>query len=327
MAETMRAIRLSRHGGPAVLAAEAVPIPDPGRGEIRIRVAAVGVNFIDTYHRTGLYPLPLPSGLGLEAAGVVDAVGPDVEAFAPGERVTGFLGPVGAYATHWVLPAARAVRLPEGLDAETAAAMMLKAATVEYLVCRCARVEAGMTVLFHAGAGGVGHLALPWLKAVGATVITTVGSAEKAQAARALGADHVILYRDESAAERVRAITDGRGVDVVFDGVGAATWSDSLKSLRRRGLLVSFGNASGPVPPVSLLELTAAGSVFVTRPSLMDYYAEPAEIADGAARVFRMWKRGVLVPRIAARFALEEAAAAHRFLEERRSIGSVILIP
>lgn len=327
MAATMRAIRLARHGGPEVLTAEAVPLPEPGPGEIRIRVEAIGVNFIDTYHRTGLYPLALPSGIGLEAAGIVDAVGAGVTDWAPGARAAGFLGPVGAYAAYWVLPAQRAVRLPAGLDSETAAAMMLKAATVEYLVCRCAPVARGMTVLFHAGAGGVGHLALPWLKALGATVITTVGSREKARIAQARGADHVILYREEAVAERVRKITGGRGVDVVFDGVGAATWQDSLASLRRRGMLVSFGNASGPVPPVSLLELTAAGSVFVTRPSLMDYYAEPAEIAEGAARVFAMWEEGVIRPQIAARLSLDQAGEAHRLLESRATTGSVILIP
>ena len=327
MGERMRAIRLDRHGGPEVLDLASVPLPQPGPGEIRIRVEAIGVNFIDTYHRTGLYPLALPSGIGLEAAGTVDAVGADVTDWAPGERAAGFLGPVGAYAEYWVVPAAQAVRLPDGLDSQTAAAMMLKAATAEYLICRCARVSAGMTVLFHAGAGGVGHLALAWLKALGATVITTVGTPEKAEIVRRLGADHVILYRDKPVAERVRAITGGRGVDVVFDGVGAATWQDSLKSLRRRGLLVSFGNASGPVPPVSLLELTAAGSVFVTRPSLMDYYDEPAEIADGASRVFRMWDEGVLRPRIAARLPLDQAGEAHRLLESRRTTGSIILIP
>ncbi len=323
----MRAIRLTRHGGPEVLVRESVPIPEPGPNEIRIRVEAIGVNFIDTYHRTGLYPLPLPSGIGLEAAGIVDSVGPGVTDWTPGLRAAGFLGPVGAYAEYWVLPAENAVPLPDELDSETAAAMMLKAATAEYLLCRCANLSAGMTVLFHAGAGGVGHLALSWLKALGITVITTVGSPEKAEIVRAGGADHVIFYRDEPVAERVRAITDGRGVDVVFDGVGAATWRESLASLARRGLLVSFGNASGPVPPVSLLDLTAAGSVFVTRPSLMDYYATPAEVAAGSARVFAMWKNGVLTPRIAARFPLAEAAEAHRFLESRRSIGSVILTP
>ncbi|GIX16112.1 MAG: quinone oxidoreductase [Rhodothalassiaceae bacterium] len=327
MAATMRAIRLLRHGGPEVLAAETLPLPEPGPGEIRIRVEAAGVNFIDTYHRSGLYPLDPPCGIGLEAAGIVDAVGPGVTGWTPGMRAGGFLGPVGAYAEYWVVPAARAVRLPEGLDCKTAAAIMLKAATVEYLVCRCAPVKPGMTVLFHAGAGGVGHLALPWLKALGATVITTVGSHEKAALARARGADHVILYREEPVAARVREITGGGGVDVVFDGVGAATWRDSLASLRRRGMLVSFGNASGPVPPVSLLELTAAGSVFVTRPSLMDYYAEREEIADGAARVFAMWERGVIRPQIAARLPLEKAAEAHRLLESRATTGSVILVP
>ncbi len=327
MTETIRAIRLERTGGPDVLEKTRVALPPPAAGMVQLRHEAIGVNYIDIYHRTGLYPLPLPTGLGLEAAGTVVAVGEGVTDFAPGDRVGYFTGPIGAYAEAANVPADRLVHLPPEMAFEEAAALLLKGATVEYLISRAARIAPGMWVLFHAGAGGVGHLALPWLKAIGAHVVTTVGSSKKAEVAQALGADHVILYREEPVAERVRAITNGRGVDVVFDGVGAATWSESLASLRRRGLLVSFGNASGPVPPISLLDLTAAGSVFVTRPSLMDYYTNRTELAEGSARVFSMWQKGVLRVRIAARFPLRAAAEAHRFLEERRSIGSVILIP
>lgn len=318
---------IEKTGGPEVIAWIARDLPDPGPGEVRIRSSAVGVNFIDIYHRRGSYPISLPSGLGGESVGVIEAVGPGVTDFHKGDRVGTFGPELGAYATHRNLKAERLVKLPEAVDDRTAAALMLKGATVEFLVERCARVEPGWTVLVHAAAGGVGHLLVGWLKAVGATVIGTVGSEDKAERARAAGADHVILHKQEDVVERVRAITEGAGVPVVFDGVGKATWQQSLDSTARRGLIVSFGSASGPVEGVNLATLSAKGSLFVTRPTLFDYTVSRAERQAALDRVFAMLASGAIRPGIGQTFALEDAAEAHRRLEAGDTEGATVLIP
>lgn len=314
-------------GGPEVIEREPLGPLSPGSNEVLVRQEAIGLNFIDTYHRSGLYPLTLPSGLGTEAAGVVEQVGADVADFAAGDRVGYFSGTIGAYATHRVVPSARLVKLPDSIDAETAAATMLKGCTAEMLVERCARVEAGQTVLVHAAAGGVGSLLVPWLKAIGARVIAHAGTPEKARIATDLRADHALHDPMDELARSVRALTGGRGVEVVLDGVGAASWKASLDSLAKRGLLVTYGNASGPVPPFTALDLTQAGSVFVTRPTLFDYVATPAEMRASAARLFEMIGNGAVPVRIGARFPLAEAAEAHRALEARQTTGSTVLIP
>ena len=311
-------------GGPEVIEAEPLGALLPGPGEVLIRHEAIGLNFIDTYHRTGLYPLPLPSGLGSEAAGTVEAAGEGVE-FRAGDRVAYALGPPGAYATHRIVPAERLVRLPDSIDPKTAAAAMLKGCTAEFLIERCASVQAGDWVLVHAAAGGVGSIMVPWLKAIGAKVVAHAGSAEKAAMAARLGADHALSCPFDELAAEVKRLSGG--VRVVFDGVGAASWAASLASLKRRGLMISFGNASGPVPPVSPLELSRAGSLFLTRPTLGDYVAEPGELRASAARLFEMIGRGAIPVTIGARFPLAEAAEAHRALEARQTTGSTLLIP
>ncbi len=310
-------------GGPEVIEREPLGALAPAPGEVLVRHEAIGLNFIDTYHRSGLYPLSLPSGLGSEAAGTVEAAG-EGAGFSVGERVAYALGP-GAYATHRTLAADRLVRLPDDIGAETAAAALLKGCTAEFLIERCARVQAGDWVLVHAAAGGVGSILVAWLKAVGARVIAHAGSAEKAAVAAELGADHALSCPFEDLAAQVRSATGG--VRCVLDGVGAASWAASLASLGRRGLMVSFGNASGPVPPVSPLELSRAGSLFLTRPTLADYVADPAELQASAARLFEMVRSGAVPVRIGARFPLADAAAAHRALEARATTGSTLLIP
>jgi NADPH:quinone reductase len=321
------AVRFRRTGGPEVLEAEPLAIAAPGRGEVLVRHEAVGLNFIDTYFRTGLYPVELPGGLGNEAAGVVEAVGEGVADFQVGDRVGYFTGPVGAYATHRRVGADRLVKLPEGITSEQAAAAMLKGCTAEYLIERCARVEAGQTVLVHAAAGGVGSIAVQWLKAIGATVIAHSGSAAKAGMAASLGADISLDCPQDQLASKVREATGGNGVPVVLDGVGAASWEASLGSVARRGLIVSYGNASGPVPPFTPLDLMRRGSIFVTRPTLADYCPTPAEIRESAARLFAMMLAGNVDVRIGTRFALADAADAHRALEARETTGSTVLIP
>ena len=313
-------------GGPDVIEREPLGALVPGPGEVLIRHEAIGLNYIDTYHRSGLYPLSLPSGLGSEAAGVVETAG-DGAGFAEGDRVAYALAPPGAYATHRVIGADRLVRLPDAIDSETAAAVMLKGCTAEMLVERCAKVQAGDWVLVHAAAGGVGSILVLWLKAVAARVIAHAGSAEKAAIARDLGADHALSCSFDELAEMVREITGGAGVRAVFDGVGAASWAASLKSLGRRGLMVSYGNASGPVPPFSPLELARGGSLFLTRPTLFDYAATPEEVQASAARLFEMIGSGAIPVRIGARFPLADAADAHRALESRATTGSTLLIP
>ena len=314
-------------GGPEVIEREPITLGQPGAGEARVRNEAVGVNFIDTYQRSGLYPLSLPSGLGSEGAGIVEAVGQGVTDIAPGDRVAYAGGPVGAYASVRSMPADRLVKLPEGIATDTAAAAMLKGMTVDMLAGECGAVEAGMTVLVHAAAGGVGSLLVQWLKAIGATVIAHAGSPEKAAKAKALGADHALHGGFDTLASDVRAITDGRGVDVAFDGVGKASWAATLASVTRRGLVVSYGNASGAVPPFAPLELSKAGSLFLTRPTLFDYVETRERLEASAARLFAMIASGKVRIEIGRRFPLADAADAHRALEARATTGSTILLP
>ncbi len=321
------AVRIHETGGPEVLRIEVVDVGDPGPGEVRIRHAAVGLNYIDTYHRGGLYPLELPSGIGMEAAGVIEAVGRGVEDLSVGDRVAYATGPLGAYAESRLMPAAYVVRLPDAIDERTAAAAMLKGLTAWYLLRRTRPIAAGETILFHAAAGGVGLIACQWARRLGATVIGTVGSEAKAELARAHGCDHVIDYRREDVAERVREITVGVGVPVVFDGVGKDTWSGSLDSLARRGMMVSFGNASGAVGPVAPVELAAKGSLFLTRPTIGDYTASRDELLAGANELFEVIADGSVSIEINQTYPLAEVVQAHRDLEARRTTGSTILLP
>jgi len=318
---------LRRTGGPEVLEAEHIDVPRPGPGEVLVRNEAVGLNFIDTYHRSGLYKLPLPSGLGGEGAGIVEAAGEGVTGFRDGNRVGYFTGPLGSYATHRTLAADKLVKLPDSIASETAAAAMLKGCTAEYLIERCARVEAGQAVLVHASAGGMGSILVQWLKAIGAIVIAHAGDSRKAALATELGADHALCCPMDSLAAEVRTLTDGRGVPVVLDGVGEASWKASLGSVARRGLLVTYGNASGPVPPFTALDLLSAGSIFTTRPTLADYCRSPEEMAASAARLFEMIEKNAVTIRIGATFPLLKAADAHRAIEARATTGSTVLIP
>ena len=321
------AIRFHQTGGPEVLAWEAVEPGEPGPGEARVRHEAVGLNFIDTYHRTGLYPLPLPSGIGLEGAGVVEAIGSGVTEVAVGDRVAYAGGPVGAYAEVRNLPAHRLLRLPDSISFQTAAAMMLQGLTAAYLLRKTYCVKAGDTVLIHAAAGGVGLIACQWAKALGATVIGTVGSPAKAALAKAHGCDHVINYSVENFAQRVREITGGEGVPVVYDGVGKDTFMGSLDSLRPLGMMVSYGNASGPVPPLDLLLLSQKGSLFITRPTLMHYTAKREDLQTLGAALFEVVASGQVRIEINQTYALRDAAQAHRDLEARKTTGSTILVP
>lgn len=321
------AIVLRRTGGPEVLEAEAIDLPRPGPGQVRVRHEAIGLNFIDTYQRSGLYALPLPSGLGSEAAGIVEAVGEEVSGFREGDRVGYFNGAPGAYASHRAINADRLVKLPDSIDFEAAAAIMLKGCTAEFLVERCARVQPGETVLVHAAAGGVGSILVQWLKAIGAKVIAHSGDRKKAELATEHGADHSLCCPLDRLAAEVRGLTEGKGVPVVLDGVGKASWSASLGSVGRRGLVVTYGNASGPVPPFSALDLLRAGSIFVTRPTLGDYCTAAGEMQAAVARLFEMVEKKAVTVRIGARFPLAEAAEAHRAIEARRTTGSTLLIP
>jgi len=320
-------ILFRRTGGLDVLEREPIDVPQPGTGEAVVRHEAIGLNFIDTYQRSGLYPVALPSGLGSEASGVVEAIGEGVTNVRVGDRVAYAGGPLGAYATVRAMPADLLVPLPEGIDAHTAAAAMLKGLTADMLVGACGKVQAGQTVLVHSASGGVGSILVPWLKAIGATVIAHSGSAEKAERARALGADHSLSCPFADLAEEVRGRTGGHGVDTVFDGVGKASWDASLGSLARRGLMVTYGNASGAVPAIEPLVLSRAGSLFLTRPTLFHYIATPAERAAAAARLFAMIGSGKVRIAIGQSFPLADAAEAHRALEQRRTTGSTILLP
>jgi len=321
------AIRFHRTGGPEVLQVEDLPAGDPGPGQVRLHHGAIGVNFIDTYHRTGLYPLPLPAIPGSEGAGTVDAVGAGVSHVAPGDRVAYAGGPPGSYCQVRVMAADRLVKLPAGVSDRQAAAMLLKGMTVQYLVTRTFAVKPGDTVLLHAAAGGVGLIACQWLKALGATVIGTVGTDEKAALARAHGCDHAIVYSREDFVARVKELTGGRGVPVVYDPVGKSTFQGSLDCLQPRGMMVSFGNASGAVPPVDLLQLSSRGSLFVTRPTLVSYTSNRAELTATADDLFEMVASGKVKVAPSATYPLAEAAQAHRDLEARKTTGSLLLLP
>ncbi|WP_455385366.1 quinone oxidoreductase family protein [Acidihalobacter prosperus] len=322
-----KAIRIHEQGAPEVMRFEDVEVGSPGPGEVLLSQAAVGLNYIDVYHRNGLYPVELPSTLGMEGAGRVEAVGEGVTELAPGDRVAYASGPLGAYAERRVMPAARLVKLPDGIDERTAAAMMLQGMTVRYLVRETYRVQPGETVLWHAAAGGVGLIACQWLKALGVTVIGTAGSDEKAELAKAHGCAHVINYRRENFVERVRELTDGAGVPVVFDSVGKDTWEGSLDCLRPRGMMVSFGNASGAVPPVNLVQLSQKGSLYVTRPTLVHYTATREDLLACAEDLFDQVLSGAVKIEVNHTYPLAEAAQAHRDLEARKTTGSTVLLP
>jgi NADPH2:quinone reductase len=323
----MRTVRLSHTGGPEVLEVVDIPAPTPGAGQILVRNQAIGVNFVDTYYRSGLYPVALPSGLGVEGAGVVEAVGPGVTRFQVGDLAAYASGPMGAYAELHAVPADMAVRPPPGIDARIAAAVLLKGMTAEYLIRRLHVVQPGETILVHAAAGGVGSILVQWAKALGARVIATVGSEEKAERARALGADHVILYRNQDVAAEVRRITGGAGVPVAYDSVGAATFEGTLASLSRRGLFVSFGNASGSPPPVEPGRLQRMGSLFFTRPTMAHYVSTPDELDQSAGDLFHVMTSGAVRIDIGQTFPLAEARRAHQALEARETVGASLLIP
>ena len=317
-----KGIRFHRTGGPEVLSWEALEVAEPGRGEVRLRHGAVGLNFADTYFRSGLYPAALPAGMGVEGAGVVEAVGPGVEHVAVGDRVTYTGSPLGAYSTERVMPASHLIRLPDEIPFDVAAATTMRGLTTSYLLRRIAPgLSAGDTVLLHAAAGGVGLLFTQWARLLGVDVIGTVSTDEKAEVARAHGCTHTIVYTREDVAERVREITDGAGVPVVYDSIGATTFQSSLDSLSRRGLLVCFGTASGAVPPIDAMQLAVKGSLFVTRPALADYIADPAERAELAGELFGHLASGRITVDINQRYSLDDAVQAHIDLESGRSLG------
>jgi NADPH2:quinone reductase len=322
-----KAIRISAVGGPEVMEYVDVDLPAPGRGEALIRQHACGLNYIDVYFRMGTYPQQLPAGLGMEGAGVVEAVGEGVTHIKPGDRVAYAGRPPGAYAEARVLPADVLVKLPGAISFETAAAMMLQGLTVQYLFRRTFRLQGGETILFHAAAGGVGLIACQWARALGVTMIGTVGSDEKAALAKAHGCVHTINYNKENFVERVKEITEGKGVPVVYDSIGKDTFTCSLDCLSPLGMMVSFGGASGPVPPFSLNELASRGSLFVTRPSLFNYIAKRDDLEMMAAELFGMVESGKIKIDINQRYALKDVAQAHRDLESRKTTGSTILLP
>ncbi|WP_211452148.1 quinone oxidoreductase family protein [Collimonas antrihumi] len=323
----VKAIRMSRTGGPEVMEYVDVEVGEPGLGEVRIRHVACGLNFIDVYFRTGLYPQPLPGGLGQEAAGVIEAVGAGVQHVKVGDRVSYATRPNGAYSEARVMPAAFLVKLPDSISFDTAAAMTLQGLTVQYLFRRTFPLRGGETILFHAAAGGVGLIACQWAKALGVTMIGTVSSAEKAALATTAGCAHVINYKTENFVERVREITGGKGVPVVYDSIGKDTFIGSLDSLAPLGAMVSFGNASGAVPPFSLNELASRGSLTITRPSLPSYISSRADLDAAAADLFQMVDSKKITIEINQRYALKDVAQAHIDLESRKTTGSTILIP
>ncbi|QSX77517.1 quinone oxidoreductase family protein [Agrilutibacter solisilvae] len=322
------AVRFYEGGGPEVLRYESVEVGEPGPGQVRLRHVAVGLNYADTYFRNGTYPIPLPAGIGVEGAGVVQAVGPDVDQVAVGDRVTytGFINTLGAYSTERLVPAAPLIKLPETIGYETAAAMTMRGLTAAYLLRRIHPFRAGDSILLHAAAGGVGLIVSQWAKLLGLTVIGTVSTQAKAELAREHGCDHVIDYSHEDVAARVRELTDGEGVSVVFDSVGKTTFEGSLDSLKRRGTMVCVGTASGPVPPFNPQILAMKGSLYLTRPALADYIADPAEKAELAAELFDHVGAGRIRIEINQRYALQDAARAHRDLEARRTTGSSIFV-
>ena len=322
-----RAIQIDKPGPASAMKWRDVEIGKPGKGEIRIRHTAVGLNYIDVYHRTGLYPLPLPLTLGMEGAGVVEALGRGVDGLKPGDRVAYASGPLGAYSEERLMPADRVVKIPRGVSDETAAAMMLQGMTVRYLLRETYRVKKGDTILVHAAAGGVGLIMCQWAKHLGATVIGTVGSRQKAKLARAHGCDHAIVYTEQDFTDRVRRITKGAGVPAVYDSVGKATFEGSLDCLAPRGVMVSFGNASGPVSAFETGLLAAKGSLYLTRPSLPHYTASRKDLVTTANDLFRVVKNGAVKIEIHQTYALKDAASAHRDLEARKTTGSTILVP
>src|SRR5213076_2415078 len=321
------AIRIHANGGPEVLTFEDVSVGDPGPGEARVRHTAVGVNYIDTYHRSGLYKLALPSAIGSEAAGVVEAVGSGVDWVKPGDRVAYCGGSLGSYSEVRVMPAERLVRIPDGVSDRVAATLMLKGLTVQYLFRQTHRLAAGDTILFHAAAGGGGSIACQWAKALGVTMIGTVGSDEKAALAKSLGCTHTIVYTRENFVERVKALTGGKGVPVVYDAVGKDTFPASLDCLQPRGMFVSFGNSSGPVPPFNIMLLSAKGSLYACRPTLVTYTTTRAAITAMADELFGLVLAGKIKSSPSQTFPLKDAAAAHRALEGRKTTGATVLLP
>jgi NADPH2:quinone reductase len=322
-----KAIRMFRDGGPEVMEFVDVEVGEPGPGEAQVRHAAIGLNYIDVYFRTGLYPQPLPAGLGMEGAGVVEAVGEGVTHVKVGDRVAYAARPPGAYAEVRNMPASVLLTLPDAIDFDTAAGMMLQGLTVQYLFRRTFALRGGETILFHAAAGGVGLIACQWAKALGVTMIGTVGSDEKAELARAHGCTHTINYNKENFVERVKEITGGKGVPVVYDSIGKDTFTGSLDCLSPLGMMVSFGSASGPVPPFSLGELASRGSLFITRPTLFAYAAKREDLEAMAADLFNMVQSKKIKIDINQRYALKDVEQAHRDLESRKTTGSTILIP
>ncbi len=332
MGKPLKAIRFHQTGGPEVLQLEDVEIGAPQRGQALVRHTAIGVNYIDTYHRSGLSPVPeLPSGIGVEAAGIVEEIGPNVDGLKPGDRVmyasTPPAAPLGAYASSRVLDTDRLIPIPNGIGDCDAAALALKGMTVEYLIRRTFPVTRGQTVLWHATAGGVGMIACQWLRALGVEVIGTVGTEEKAELARECGCTHTIVYTRDNFVERVRELTNGKGVPVVFDSVGKDTFQGSLDCLSTRGMLVSFGNSSGKPPALDIGVLSKKGSLYVTRPTIVSYTASRAELLESAGALFEVIQRGQVRSRIGAQFDLGDAEAAHRALESRTTTGSLILRP
>lgn len=321
-----KAVRYHKQGGPEVLQFDEIQVGDPGPGQARVRHKAIGVNFVDTYQRSGLYPMQLPAVAGNEGAGVVEAVGAGVTTVKAGDRVT-YTGLAGSYCEVRLVPADRLVKLPEGVSEEQAASMTLKGMTVQYLIHRTYAVKPGDTVLWHAAAGGVGLIACQWLKKLGVTTIGTVGSDDKAKLAKAHGCQHVINYSRENFVERVKEITKGKKLPVVYDAVGKTTWEGSLDCLQPRGLMVSFGNASGAVAPVNLGILSTKGSLYVTRPTLATHIATRADLAKRAKDLFEAVKSGKVKIETTARYKLADAQAAHRDLEGRKTTGSVVLVP
>jgi len=322
----IRRVHITETGGPEVLKIERADLPDPGPGEARVRHTAIGLNYIDTYHRTGLYPLPLPTGLGVEAAGEVVAIGEGVNQIKPGDRVVYFFVP-GAYADEVNIPAERLVILPDTIEEDEAAAGFLKGMTAEYLLRRTYPVKSGETILVHAAAGGVGLILCQWAKRLGCTVIGTAGSEEKAELAKAHGADHVILYRSEDFVARTRELTGGEGVPVVYDSVGKDTVPGSAQCLQPRGMLVSYGNASGMPAPIGFEELGARGSLFVTRPSLFNYVATRSELDMASEALFEQWGAGHIKVEVRQTYPLDEVRRAHEEMEARSTLGSSVLVP
>lgn len=322
-----KAIRIHQTGGPEVLRWEDVELKDPGPGEAQIRHTAIGLNYLDTYHRSGLYPLPLPTGIGSEGAGVVTKLGPGVKDLKVGDRVAYAGGPPGSYAEARTVPAARLVKIPPGIDDQTAAAMMLKGMTVQYLIRRTYKVKKGDVVLFHAAAGGVGLIACQWLRHLGAKVIGTVSSDDKAKLAKKHGCTWPVVYTRDDFVAAVKKLTKGKGVPVVYDGVGKDTFMKSLDCLRPFGLMASFGNASGAVEPLNLGVLAAKGSLYVTRPTLVTYTASREDLLATARDLFRVVKSGAVKIRIDQTYALKDAGRAHADLHARKTTGSTVLIP